>query len=230
MKSVAEHLKDILNLKALDTGIYSRRRMWRIPDSIHSKTGLYCVELDVNELKNKTIDEIKELAQRSRGSLYDIEEIEENPDAVEWFNEFVKEYENKPKAGLLPVPIEKIASLKDDATCIKDLLEHGLKKPFTRLYAVMSLIAYFRDKGFTEDRVRDMVLNFVRKIPENLTGAKMSEREAHVIWTTRNFFRTGQKYVFGCGFIKALGDRNNRIACDGNSCPLNKQKVKARIV
>ncbi len=52
-----------------DNHIYEKVRLWRIENSINSKTGLYKVRLQPQELLNLSIDEIKEIAQEPRNSL-----------------------------------------------------------------------------------------------------------------------------------------------------------------
>lgn len=53
-----------LSCPCLDCSIYSKRRMWRITNSIHQKTQLYRIQLSFNQLQNLTIKEIREHAQR----------------------------------------------------------------------------------------------------------------------------------------------------------------------
>ena len=50
----------------IDTTIYDSVRLWRIPNTINSKTGLYKISLSITELFNLTILEIKELAKSTR--------------------------------------------------------------------------------------------------------------------------------------------------------------------
>ncbi|MFC1527536.1 primase C-terminal domain-containing protein [Candidatus Neomarinimicrobiota bacterium] len=49
-----------------DTKIYDKARLWRFENSINSKSGLYKIRLWDRELLDLSIDEIKELAKKSR--------------------------------------------------------------------------------------------------------------------------------------------------------------------
>lgn len=50
----------------IDPVIYEPMRLWRLPNTINSKTGLFKIQLSVYELHNLSIDEIKELAKAPR--------------------------------------------------------------------------------------------------------------------------------------------------------------------
>jgi hypothetical protein len=52
-------------LATTDWSLYSRGRLWRVPNTLHSK-GLYKVFLTAKELERLTIDEIRELARKPR--------------------------------------------------------------------------------------------------------------------------------------------------------------------
>jgi hypothetical protein len=53
-------------LATADWSLYSRGRLWRVPNTLHSKTGLYKIPLTAKELERLTIDEIRELARKPR--------------------------------------------------------------------------------------------------------------------------------------------------------------------
>ena len=53
----------------VDTKIYHRRGLLRIPNTINKKSNLYKIPLQVREMFNLTIDEIKELAKKPRGLI-----------------------------------------------------------------------------------------------------------------------------------------------------------------
>lgn len=50
----------------IDSGIYSKRRLWRLPNSINTKSGLYKIPLSHKELMNISMPRILELAQNPR--------------------------------------------------------------------------------------------------------------------------------------------------------------------
>lgn len=64
-KLIAEDCRDRLNLTSIDFPVYEPRRMWRMVDSCHQKTGLYKVELLEGELLSP-LDEILSIAESPR--------------------------------------------------------------------------------------------------------------------------------------------------------------------
>jgi len=60
---IACDLGKALNLETLDDSIYQANRKFRIPNSVHQKTGLFKIEIDPRRLESLTVDEIKNLAK-----------------------------------------------------------------------------------------------------------------------------------------------------------------------
>ena len=50
----------------IDTSIYDSVRLWRIPNTINGKTGLYKISISIEELFNLSIEQIKDLAKSPR--------------------------------------------------------------------------------------------------------------------------------------------------------------------
>lgn len=59
---MVNHLNKEWKFRTLDLAVYTRRRAWRIPNTIHTKTGLYKLALTYEEL-NSSLESIKELAK-----------------------------------------------------------------------------------------------------------------------------------------------------------------------
>jgi len=55
---------------SIDTAIYEHNRLWRIPNTKNSKSGLYKIQLTNDQLAILTIEEIKELAKHPLGKPY----------------------------------------------------------------------------------------------------------------------------------------------------------------
>ena len=64
-EQVAKEINAVLHAPSLDTGIYDSVRLWRIPHSINSKSGLYKVPLSVEESK-MPLEKVRLLAQSPR--------------------------------------------------------------------------------------------------------------------------------------------------------------------
>lgn len=68
-------LEFVAGIAKIDKAVYDKTRLFRLPDTINSKTGLYCVQLSYEELFNLSIEQIKNLAKSPRGY-----ELVEDPD------------------------------------------------------------------------------------------------------------------------------------------------------
>lgn len=64
IKKICSYMAD--GLKTFDRTVYDRCRIWRVPNTINSKTGLYKIPLTLDEFYTLNIDEIKLLAKSQR--------------------------------------------------------------------------------------------------------------------------------------------------------------------
>jgi len=216
-KSIALYLEQLLELKTLDTAsIYSKRRMMRLPDSLHQKSKLFKIELQHNEL-NKTIEEIRDLAKQPRGSLWPEEEfgnILPVDDAAIFYKHFVDLYKQQEMIEKLK-PQVLIRKTGETATCVKDLLEKHIRKNGTRNLATMNLATYFKDQGFNEKETIDVLLPWALRTPKEFTSTKdASKLKASTISCIKSVF--GSDYHFVCSVMRSLGE----IACDFEHCEI----------
>jgi hypothetical protein len=66
VKQIAIELRTKLELSNLDLSVYTVSRMWRVANTAHSSTGLYKIELTVNELAQLSSTDILTLAKEPR--------------------------------------------------------------------------------------------------------------------------------------------------------------------
>lgn len=83
---IAEDARKELKLETLDFAVYEPRRMWRMPNSRHQKTGLYKVVLTESEVFGD-LSQIMEISQQQRA--ISTREIHFNPQANEWFKSYI---------------------------------------------------------------------------------------------------------------------------------------------
>lgn len=66
-KSFVSKIKELApSLKCIDTKIYDNRRLFRMPNSINSKTGAYKIQINEAELRSMSISEMLTLAENPR--------------------------------------------------------------------------------------------------------------------------------------------------------------------
>lgn len=128
------------SLKTFDATPYDITRIWRIPNSKHSKTGLYCIPITWTELNTLTIDKIKELAKAQR--------------KIEWLgiSEF---FSNK---ELLDLFYSVETTTKSEIKLL-DGLNNGFKIG-DRNNGLTSIAGLLRSKGFEYSFIRAALLAF----------------------------------------------------------------------
>lgn len=72
LRYMAEHIAEKLSIKTFDRTVYSKRRMWRMVNTQHGKTGLWKIPLTSAEIGTLSIDDIKNLAIAPRELELDI--------------------------------------------------------------------------------------------------------------------------------------------------------------
>jgi hypothetical protein len=174
----------------IDGVIYEPMRLWRIPNTINSKTGLYKIGITLQELNSLTIDKIKELAHLPREPIM----LDANPndmliDLYKKVKESLLEKKEKPKIKSVAV---NMGCPVGEKFCIYSMLNNGVV-PGERNNAVLRLAVYFNSK-FPPNTVYDIIKNWNEE-----KGVGLDERE---IKTTVDSSLTG--YDFGCedGLLK----------------------------
>jgi len=210
---------DKLSLLTMDRTIYSRRRQWRLPNSIHGKSGLRCIEIDVKTFRSLSLDQIKELAKTEQPELYadpDFENVEADPTLVEMFVGFKTDSD-----ALLSAKTDTsvVSSIDGQPPCIEDLLEHSIRRAGERNKGTVVLASFYRDIGIPRDDAIAKCIEWVRKIPTNLT--RVDKRE--ITENTRSVVSSvyAGDYHFLCNAIRSIGSDKRPIVCIGQECPVN---------
>lgn len=127
-KLLALKLKSFTINKCIDTKIYDKKRLFRLPNTINSKTGLYKVSIELDKLKAMTYDEMKEYASTTKPTklkLYKPNYIA-NASLNSWVEEIKKEEKNKINHTVAREFLKK----KELLPCIKYILQNGASKGY----------------------------------------------------------------------------------------------------
>lgn len=205
-KSIVKELAAKLKLKTVDTGIYERRRLWRLVNSGHQKTGLYKIPLTLAELEKLKIGEIKEKAVRPREPFIraDAQAI---PKAERLFSEHKTRIENWANERKKAFDKTELKTIIDDPPCVKRRLETGAKKG-ERNSIAFQLAVYYASRGSGYEEILKICNNFAAKCEEPLTE---SEIEALVNSAIKGVEE--KRYSVGCS-SEAFAD-----LCDKEGCP-----------
>ena len=225
-KYIALYLEKHLGLDSLDIGsIYSSRRMLRLPDSVHQSTGCFKVQLTHAELQ-QPLEEIKNLARSPRGILAATLDPQRNETAGAWYESLADAWYDSEQQKAKPVPSDIMDAMEDDPVCVTDLLNNGIKKSGDRNKATMALASYMKDAGYTQADAEHILLDWVMKIPKDMTSADEAGRKSSTLTATATIFNS-DNYHFSCPYIRALKGENDPVPCAGRHCPLHEDHRKS---
>ena len=230
MKHIAKYLNDGLLYEdvyhPLDESLYSNPKMFRMPNSYYPKYDAWKIEISPKEI-NLSESELRKLARKPRPPLYDLSEIptEPIPDALEWYQERVQEFEELQKEREhIPVKPKALKELEGIPACIADLRGDGIKQEGTRNKATMLDATFCYATGVSQDEAFTTINEWVQAIPDHLTGCRRGrQREISTRGVVKHIYEHPKNYKFACGYAQALD-----LECDKEVCPLYNKKSFAK--
>jgi hypothetical protein len=201
-KAIAKEFAQRLKLKTLDTGIYDRRRLWRLMNSKHNKTGLHKIPLTFTELENLSIEQIKSLATKPREPFI-------QPNAVTSLQAERLYLEHKEKIeNWISTRHQKFEpkQITDDPPCVKKLLEVGAQKG-NRNILTFQLALYYASKDLGQQDIENLCTQFSTKFNQPLSAQEIQT----IVDSATKGYSEG-RYSVGCSTFVDL--------CDKPNCPL----------
>lgn len=196
-KLIATELKSYTITKSIDTRIYDSKRLFREPNTINTKTGLYKVYMTLDQVRNYTYEE---LIQRA-SSKQDIGEvnIEYNIKSDEAFNRMINELKERQKKIINHKVARQMLQNKELLPCVKYILQNGAQKGGRNNTAMALASALFQRN---EDK------EYVEEIMDTWNKTKLDEPlpERELELTVRSAYNNvndGRRY--GCGAFIDMG-------------------------
>jgi hypothetical protein len=177
-KSITQELAAKLKLKTIDTGIYERRRLWRLPNSKHQKTGLYKLPITLLQLERTKVETIREIADMPRAPFTKTEAMPV-PKAEALFLDHKGKVEAWVNGRKKTFDITELKTQMNDPPCIKRLLETGAQKG-ERNNFTFQLALYYANKGLSQNENEERCIQFANK-----TQDPLPEREVRTIVALR---------------------------------------------
>lgn len=209
-KEIANTIYDALEFKTLDMQIYDNKRLFRIPNTRHEKTGLFKVPITYEELCNLSSDEIRSLAKTQRV----IENSKEKDTSLnEKANRTYLEYAQKAIEKL-----DKYENMKSDVEqtfksnppCIKYLYTNGADTG-NRNNATAMLTSFLKRKGYDLETSYKLVSDWNSNNSNPLSDYEIKR-------TCRSIYAKNVNY--GCTSFKIFSQ------CDEDNCPLIPKRKK----
>ena len=208
-KALALHLYLTYQIPIIDLRIYDKRRLFRMPNTINSKTGLYKVPLTIQQFSNFSYEELMNYAQEPQDFS--------KPDpvlrlsAALYFRDHVtKRYRKQKEPKKTDIAYEIPETKKELLPCIQTILEEGAVRG-ARNNTLIILTSCLLQSGYKMEETRDVVVKW-NQINEPPLETRELDATMHSAWV---MLQNGRRY--GCSSIKELG------LCASNECRLGEQ-------
>lgn len=175
-RAVAEYIGGSM----IDTKVYDKTRLFRIPNTVNSKTGLYKVEFYPHELLTMTMKEIIDTARSPRFDV-DVEtDFDGNEELAEIYAKTVEPKRNKPTLTGKGLP--------NRFTCMAKMMRQGSPEG-SRNVSALRLMAHLKQSGLSENMIFVSMHEWNDK-----SSAPMDYDEIVTIFTNG----MSAEYDFGC--------------------------------
>lgn len=199
-KVIAQSARAYTPNKTVDMKIYDKRRLFRIPNTIHGDTGLYKIRLTPEELTMLSIEQIKSLAKSPRNNTPAWHDI--NHTAREAFQKAITEY------NAFSNEHKKDKRFKNTINfippCIQTILNEGAQVG-QRNITIACLTGFYKAFGKSLNETIDLISEWNSR---NTSPTGMSELKR----TVYSMF-TSEK-MFGCATLKTI------TQCDAKNCKI----------
>ena len=123
-KKIAVDLKTYTVNKSVDTKIYDNKRLFRVPNTINHKTGLYKVPISYDKIKSiNTFEELKQYATAPKLNVPKVYKY--NAKAREAFDEIIERIDAEEKAKINTKLAKEFIQRKELLPCVQYILNHG---------------------------------------------------------------------------------------------------------
>ena len=195
-----KRLTDCISLNTpyhtMDRRIYDRRRLFRVPNSINSKTGLFKVPLSLQELRSHNFASLQAHAAEQRDTAWPEPALSEDM-AAAW-RRFLQWTDNKPVVVAREKKVLCAGEVRPLLPCVETALEQGVGEGGRNNMAV-ALASSLCQAGYSRPIALDTLLEW-----NDSNEPPLSEREIRT--TLGSAFTMGSaERGYGCRFFKDAG-------------------------
>lgn len=207
-KAIAVNIKEEIEATTIDTRIYDRKRLFRMPNSVNGKTGLYKVPVPIDMLWGCTLDTMKKWASKPREIhfadplplYYSVVRFRSICDKLAKSKE--KTANREKKEFVIPTTPKSLLP------CVKKILTTGAAKG-QRNNTTVALASSLLQSGKQLKETIEVLEEW-----NELNDPPLDENELHTTAVSAySMLKSGKTY--GCGVFKDIG------MCIGKECKLN---------
>lgn len=196
-KLMALRLKSFTIYKTIDTKIYDKKRLFRVANTINSKTGLYKVPVTLEQINSFSYEDLIKWASEKRIVRPKIYLV--NNKAKTAFSEYINNIKEEEKKRINHKVAREIMGRNELLPCIKYILQNGAMKG-QRNNTSNALASALLQCGKTLDETLDVMQTW--NIKKNSPSLPEKEIETTTKSAYKNF-EAGRKY--GCSSLRMLG-------------------------
>lgn len=196
LKKVAVYLKAYTLTKCIDTKIYDYKRLFRINNTINSKTGLYKVRVLYNDLINMSYNELIEYASKPK----DIESDDYlyNDKANESFTNLIEKLNKRDREKINIQVAKEYIRKKELLPCVKYILQNGSPNG-QRNNSTIALANSLFQVGYNQDEVIEIITTW----NETKNEEPLPDREIRA--TIKSAYNNSKQNIYyGCSSFREL--------------------------
>lgn len=125
-KLIAVKLKTYTITKCIDTRIYDKKRLFRIENTINTKTGLYKIPVKYNQIKEMNYDELRALASSPKTIIKLSKQVNKESNIA--FDSLIAGLEEENKRTINFKVARDFMKNKELLPCVKYILQNGANK------------------------------------------------------------------------------------------------------
>lgn len=196
LKKVAVYLKAYTLTKCIDTKIYDYKRLFRINNTINSKTGLYKVRILYNDLINMSYDELIEYASKPKNIESD--DYLYNDKASESFTNLIEKLNKRDREKINIQVAKEYIRKKELLPCVKYILQNGSPNG-QRNNSTIALANSLFQVGYNQDEVIEIITTW----NETKNEEPLPDREIRA--TIKSAYNNSKQNIYyGCSSFREL--------------------------
>ena len=196
LKKVAVYLKAYTLTKCIDTKIYDYKRLFRINNTINSKTGLYKVRISYDDLIDMSYNDLIEYASKPK----DIEPDEYlyNDKANESFASLIEKLNKRDREKINIQIAKEYIKKKELLPCVKYILQNGSPNG-QRNNSTIALANSLFQVGYNQDEVIEIITTW----NETKNEEPLPDREIRA--TIKSAYNNSKQNIYyGCSSFREL--------------------------
>lgn len=196
LKKVAVYLKAYTLTKCIDTKIYDYKRLFRINNTINSKTGLYKVRILYNDLINMSYDELIDYASKPKDIKSD--DYLYNDKASESFTNLIEKLNKRDREKINIQVAKEYIRKKELLPCVKYILQNGSPNG-QRNNSTIALANSLFQVGYNQDEVVEIITAW----NETKNEEPLPDREIRA--TIKSAYNNSKQNIYyGCSSFREL--------------------------